>query len=489
TLSCLPSELLLIVASYLPNRDIKNLRLTARFLHDTVRLRLDRVFLSANPLNISVFRAIADDERFRQGVVEIIWDDAVLVETRSEADFSLWGLWSPLSPRMFEDHPEEQCPVWFAKACRSNLKRLFHHKHNDVDGPDHMARALQVVAAQRALIYFWEYYQRLLIGQKWVIETAADTDALIYGINQFPALKRVTVTPAAHGWLFAPLYETPMILSFPYGFNYPIPRGWPTTNEGLSLNVPSWASLSNHRKDQWRGFRITTRVLAQQRENHVTEFILHTNQLYTGLNCRIFEESCEEYDNLICLLRQPGFSRLDLALITDQQEDLDWYSFYNGRLRYALAQATQMRHISLTGNMKNHVVYANDSYNEDDNDTTSHLIPIRTIFPIEKWTNLQHFELSSFVITKDDMVSFLAALPKTICSIKLRRLNFFKKSDHWPGLLIDIRDKLHWRERDIKSRPKLTIIIDKVLATPPWWAIWIEDEVSKFLYENGPNPF
>jgi hypothetical protein len=64
--------------------------------------------------------------------------------------------------------------------------------------------------------------------QESVLLTHADIDALKYGITRFPALKRITITPATHGFLYTPLYETPMIRAFPYGFNYPIPRAWPT---------------------------------------------------------------------------------------------------------------------------------------------------------------------------------------------------------------------------------------------------------------------
>lgn len=76
----LPVELSLAVVSYLPNRDIKSLRLTCRRLSQIAHLRLSRVFLSANPLNIEVFRAIGNHERYRHNVVEIIWDDVQLPE-------------------------------------------------------------------------------------------------------------------------------------------------------------------------------------------------------------------------------------------------------------------------------------------------------------------------------------------------------------------------------------------------------------------------
>ncbi|KAJ5360502.1 hypothetical protein N7517_009693 [Penicillium concentricum] len=52
----------------------------------------------------------------------------------------------------------------------------------------------------------------------------SDLRAFLDSVRQFPALKRVTITPPAHGHLFVPLHQTPMIRAFPKGFNYFIPR-------------------------------------------------------------------------------------------------------------------------------------------------------------------------------------------------------------------------------------------------------------------------
>jgi hypothetical protein len=77
--------------------------------------------------------------------------------------------------------------------------------------------------AQLPLNVSYAYYQGLLMQQESVLSTQADIEALKYGITRFPALKRITITPAAHGTLYTPLYETPMIRAFPCGFNYLIP--------------------------------------------------------------------------------------------------------------------------------------------------------------------------------------------------------------------------------------------------------------------------
>lgn len=58
----LPSELIGAICNLLSNRDVKNLRLTHRYLRDTSPLRFDRVYISANPRNIEVLTAIANHD-------------------------------------------------------------------------------------------------------------------------------------------------------------------------------------------------------------------------------------------------------------------------------------------------------------------------------------------------------------------------------------------------------------------------------------------
>jgi hypothetical protein len=70
----LPFELWSCIAGYLTNADVKSLRLTCAQFNNAVPLRIDRVFLSANPLNIEVFRKIASHKKFRHSVNEVIRD-------------------------------------------------------------------------------------------------------------------------------------------------------------------------------------------------------------------------------------------------------------------------------------------------------------------------------------------------------------------------------------------------------------------------------
>ncbi|OGE48038.1 hypothetical protein PENARI_c033G03177 [Penicillium arizonense] len=64
-------------------------------------------------------------------------------------------------------------------------------------------RRLEQVFAQPPLRERWQHYRHLLRQQKDVLTDKSDLEAFLNGAKQFPALKRVTISPAAHGNLFA----------------------------------------------------------------------------------------------------------------------------------------------------------------------------------------------------------------------------------------------------------------------------------------------
>ncbi|KAH8804484.1 hypothetical protein F5884DRAFT_734839 [Xylogone sp. PMI_703] len=201
----LPLEIVTSIVSYLCNSDIKSLRLTYKFLCERAPLRLDRLFLSVDPRNIEVCRAIANHEKLRHGIVEIIWDDAQLSNEIPRQNEQIYSLM---------DTP--QLEGWFERACKKSIRvrnfTLTDHSYSQGDAAFSHAES-------------WNYYQKLLLQQNDVFASGADVDALRYALNRFPLLRKVSITATAHGFLNAPLYETPMIRSFPRGFNYPIPPG------------------------------------------------------------------------------------------------------------------------------------------------------------------------------------------------------------------------------------------------------------------------
>ncbi|KFY28763.1 hypothetical protein V493_02772 [Pseudogymnoascus sp. VKM F-4281 (FW-2241)] len=131
----------------------------------------------------------------------------------------------------------------------------------DVDKPSLIARAQQL-AEQMPMEEAWAYYQKLLGQQRDVLNSKAHINALEKHIGSFPALQRITITAATHGRLYNPLYETPMIRAFPWGFNLYIPRGWPVPNWIIPECDP-WDEDGSDRQ----GFRVVTRLLAEGRDS------------------------------------------------------------------------------------------------------------------------------------------------------------------------------------------------------------------------------
>ncbi|KAL3478701.1 hypothetical protein BJX99DRAFT_256117 [Aspergillus californicus] len=242
SLAKLPTEIIQIITSYLPNSDIKTLRRTCKAICNTVQLRLNRVFLSANPLNIAVFLAIANSDTFRHGDREIIWDDARFHTLPANALF-------------YVVDKESRCP---------NIDRQIDRTKQ--------------IAANMTMERCWQYFQTLFHEQEDVISFNKDAEALRYGFPRLPAVKRVTITPVAHGWIFNPLYETPMIRAFPKGFNYPIPRGW-SDSPGGDVNFPGGAWEVKEVRQEFPGFGIVTRDLADYTHHQVSECIIDATGL------------------------------------------------------------------------------------------------------------------------------------------------------------------------------------------------------------------
>lgn len=124
--------------------------------------------------------------------------------------------------------------------------------------------------------------------------------------------------------------------------------------------------------------------------------------------------------------------------------------------------------------------------------TLRYLIPLQSIVPVEKWTRLRHFELSRFLVAQSDITSFLAALPRSVRSVELIMLKFLIPGENWYGLLEDmrkmIREKTLWGDRDVATRPKVTIGLP-LMQREIGRGQWIEKEVHYFIYGEGQNPF
>ncbi|RSL84615.1 hypothetical protein CDV31_016682 [Fusarium ambrosium] len=484
----LPPELLEQILSGLPNSDIKSLRLTCTRLHRFAQLRLSRIFLSPNPLNVSVFRAVADHEEFRKKIVEIIYDDARLACSDEIPDPD-----DEYYEDEYEDEDEDEddigdvqgVPLWFRRIYSDNYDAIKAYGYGDVKRSHHL-EVQERFKAPWSPAESYKLYQKLFQEQEHAIATDSDGDALKYGLSRFPNLRTITLTPVAHGQPHRPFYPTPMIRSLPRGLIYPIPRGWPVAEE--QANRPYAQSWDGEEKAKWRGFCLVSQAVAQhQRENPkagISEFIIDSNQLLTGINCRVFDEAeNSEYKDLVTILARPGFSRIDLSLHVGGQDRKGWPSFRNGLLQHALGTAKGLRHMSLTTNL----AIPNEIWDASEGGQEHHL-PLRTLFPIDTWSNLEHFCLSRFLVNQADVMDFLLAMPLTLQSVELSFLYFLPGNGHYQSLLEQMRDELDWRGRVTAARPKIVICVDNEPIVQGL-AIRVGREVEDFMYGDGENPF
>ncbi|KAM0546634.1 hypothetical protein ACHAPJ_010772 [Fusarium lateritium] len=487
----LPDELIGSICDFLPNSDIKNLRLASRFLGQKSRLRISRVFISAHPRNLDVVRAIADHETFRLGIEEIIWDDATLkpIEPfRRENEY-----------RWFDEDEEEgdygeedeetierqEMVKWYGRACLDSVKKAKHRVARVAPRPDTIARQHEIDNAMSYRESF-KHFRFLESQQAKILETQADEDVFRHALQRFPRLRRVTVTPAAHGYLFEPLYQTPMIRSLPYGFIYPIPRGWPLRETGQSWPIaPPWTGndATEEEKNQWRGFRIVTKILAED-DHHISELIFDSHQLGTGINHMALDQPTQEYKDLCKIIERPGFRHIQISLLIgylrDDGEAEDWDTYRNGYLRNALAGAPNIEHVSLQTDYCN--IRETSGGGMDD------FVSLFDIFPIDCWTKVRHFGLSGMQVTQENLVSFLAKLPPTLRSVELSFLGFLSEQGHYRGLLEDIRDRLDWRNRPIDERIEIRVNIVYNQRDPGRY-VCLDKEVQEYVYGDGPPPF
>lgn len=468
TLPRLPQELINAISRYLEGSDIKALRETCSAMARAVPLYFDRVFISANSLNIQVFKAIADHDTYRHQVYEIIWDDARLSTGlegwESKIDLEWDNGW------LDKAVTENGCPGWFQKySSTSDLVSYYGY-----DKP--------VADNQMGLAERWGYYEPLLEDQKEVLASNADIEAFKYGLQRFTSLTRITITPATHGRLGQPLYGTPMIRAFPPGFDYPFPKQWPTVpmdnrpewhDRGEWYDELPWQSeegdapyrwfygphYTNEKyKEKWRGYQLVSRALVEC-ENQVKELKIGGHEMSSGLNCRIFDQSCTEYDHFYTLMSRPGFRYLDLDLFTSMIEQYDWITYERRLLGDALARAKGMEHLSIRASTP--IKDAECQHIDPEELLERPLFPLRAVFPIDHWPRLQHFGISNFLVELDDLVDVLSCLPSTLRCVELINLAF-RNIDHGYGDLVrEMLDKLDWRSRPVEERPKVHMICCK----------------------------
>ncbi|KAF3897969.1 F-box domain-containing protein [Trichophyton interdigitale] len=485
-LTTLPLEIRILIFSYLPNSTIKNLRLTCSSIKNATRLGLDRVFLSIQKRDIEVFRNIASHETMRLQVKEIIWDDGSFsqspLEDVVERDGEYLGQVSGLP---YEKVPAERCqgsspkycPKWFSRECHENLSGFVAGEYDHSLAAELMERVMELHELLPPW-ESWERYKEYLKDQLEVLDSEADVEALKFGLERFPALRKITIIPTAHRKLFSPLYPTPNIRSLPCMFNYPIPQPWPISDEEtFPVNATPWTEdAQEFLKDRWRGFRVVTRCLAEQAGKHqVTDLVIDPGNLKTGINYNIFNAPCRELSNFTTMLEQPGFKRLDLTLFVGGKEDLVWTPFKDSHYHSTFSKCPDLEHITFGTDRG---FYATEELSMD------HFTSLLSLFPVQKWSKLRHFGLSSFPVVQSDIINLLDAMPLTLRTVELTGLIFINDGENYNSLLTAMRDTLDWKERAVEDRPRVAFWTN----TSNMLHAYMEQTVSSYLYGDGENP-
>lgn len=470
----LPWEVVGHIVSFLDNYTIKNLRLTCR-LYGTFKLRIDRVFISPNSADIETFYAIVKSEVYRPDIIEVVYDHAFVHFMPSYNgrvyDFEKFG-------------SREINPVWawFEFEVYDNANEMGRRYGSDVGNrPERIEKAWRARGNHTSMKCANEFLGDLEREQDGNIEGENDATAFRWALRLFPALRTITVTPATHGFLYTPLYETPLIRQIPLGMNYPLPRGWPTRrSNNPALSAAPW----EEEKYVWYGLNMVTKILVEEKQHHhVSELLIDAHTLHTGLSCRLFEETCEEYSNFQAILQQPGFKKLQLSLHIHGQElpAINWAAFRSRLLRDAIAEASQLEYFSMETNWDMDMV---------DRSVQAPRLP--TFLPIECWEGLQHFRLWNFPLRTADLISTLSQLTGLRC-LELGFLDLYEDDNHH-DLLNNMRDILRLHERPMRPKVKLAMPIPDPLGKScanyiRGRAIWLDEQVEQFLYRKGVNLF
>ncbi|KAK7215072.1 hypothetical protein V2G26_003075 [Clonostachys chloroleuca] len=417
----LPAEIHTEIASFLPGRDVKNLRLVCIKALERFPLKFSRIFLSPNKADIRVFHKVSRHKALRHQVVELVWDHTYFPElfpkSRGEIGSELSGL---------------QLPDHMKQPDRYELDY------------DYSTNFSEPRCDTLSICKCMEIYDTLARGQTKNIKSKKDLRALAYYIHRFPRLKKITICHATQGWLFEPFYDTPTTRLLPQGFRYRINR----CHTMRPYNEVAWSRIKREYPEYSRGYIGILNVLSLVGNSlEIEELSIQSNGLRHGLIAHFFNQATPEYHDFVAMLNRPTFRRLDLVLTTKSQNRIHWPAFRSGHLRHALGQAVNIQHFSLTADM--HTVELSE-----DNWTA-----LGQIIPADIWPLLRDFRLMDFLVKQDDLVTFLGTLPLNIRTIELGQLHFVDGHGDYATLLDSIKHELHWSDRQVAKQSRLTIIV------------------------------
>ncbi|KAH7327795.1 hypothetical protein B0I35DRAFT_415780 [Stachybotrys elegans] len=462
----LPAEIVVEISGYLPNRDVKNLRLACRHLASAA-LHFPRVFIGPNRRNINVFLAVARHESFRRRVTEIIVDDAILPRAGAHIDNQQVGL--SLEPGADgTGYSAQHRPSWATTVCQGNIERMLDDNNIDHDWLRH-SMVDQIDTADA-----WPIYVRMLDEQVHYTATDHVRRALDLGLERFVNLRKVTITSATHGAPFNPLYRTPTIRALPPNINYPRPKGWLTRQDTWSTD-PAWEDDG----PAYFGFRTLLRALAENKDNgKVTQLVIDASFFtLNGINMSLFDSDNATLRDLQTVVSRPTLRQLHLHFRDYRPNSMQPHFHRQDALGSLLSQAAGGQGV------EEMALGLSDA----------EIFDFLTILPPPSLARLKHLTLSYITTDLETFVDFLAELPPTLETLTLKTLLFdapmAQADGKTPKLLVRIRDDLRWGQR---PRPPKVLLGFQASSNPRRFAashlrcVWID--ADDFLYHGGLNP-
>ncbi|ATY62152.1 Cyclin-like F-box [Cordyceps militaris] len=555
-----PQEVRDLIFAELPLKDIKNLRQSSEKVNEMTNFRIRRVFLSRNTRNIKTFLIIANHERYSSQVEEIVLDEAFLTEysdptrdrfqraredniraRRCRADeippIQDSGKEAPAvceaQPLLFQDKKQDteknkgneekeesrKRAAWVAlvkaatAVCEAQ-RLLFQDKKQDTEknkGNEEKEEGQESAAdiEQRD----WLLYQALLKDQASIYYESGekfDQDflALRYGLARFKNLKAIIITSNAHGQLFMPEYETPIMRFLPSDLNHPLPTSnmceealewnwdWPTAARvDASPGEVAPLPFAYPRKPLWNGLCKVIEALDALPENHVlTKLVVGISEEEMGVEPKWIARRSPFYEKFIKLISRPQFRELGLMLDISQPE--------NDRLQKLLRRYEEA---TLMGEVPRelmaweaiaavpHIESLSLRQMPWRAEPERLCLPLQFIFP--RFTCLKYLRLWHFTVTTLDLIDFLSEMPKSLKRVDL--VDTLPASAHSAsenldpqellrGMLEEMKAKSLWKTWPANARPNLRIA--RCLGFLKYYEHWFKTEVDAFLHGDGPNP-
>lgn len=420
-LSILPPEVQLVLAGFIPNRDIKSLRLTCKQASKTFLPRFDRVFISPNRRALDIFKAIAEDERFRHQVREIAWDDCRFYAWNTY-DMNRWGDYCRYSDsvRTLETFTNELQKYLdglesFGNPPDDDPDVPWLSPHEDKDNRWGTCTTCNPVDYEAS----FKRYEKLFREQDAIIREEEDRVVFRLGLAAFPRLRTVTITNGVYQ--LNDKCKTPLAVDILPGIVIPERWAWPS---GFSANFPShpWLQVSKI----YRGFTVATEELANG-THQIENFIVRDEDERgcSGIGQQLLKPRNRTLESFQALVARPGLKRLELPIFSArfgrhgglESRYHDWDFLRNGILRNTLSQASDLEHFcfSVSGRFAhdtNWLTYGN-----------ADCTPLLSFLPVSCWPNLRHLALYQLFVELEDLGRLLRELPETVETIHLGDIN------------------------------------------------------------------